>query len=82
MASSRDERDLYRTLRQVGIFTAIPMILVAGPLVGFFLGRLLDAQLHSAPWGLVGAILLGLAASVRETIRMIRQAMRESQNGS
>lgn len=78
MASSRDERDFIRTLRQVGIFTAIPMILVAGPLVGFFLGRVLDAKLHTAPWGLIGAILLGLVASVRETIRMIRDAIRDN----
>lgn len=56
----------------------IPMLLVAGPLVGFFVGRFLDRQYHTAPWGLIGAILLGLAASVRETIRAIRQAIRET----
>lgn len=56
----------------------IPMLLVAGPLVGFFVGRFLDRTLQTAPWGLIGAILLGLAASIRETIRTIRQAIRDA----
>ena len=56
----------------------IPMLLVAGPLVGFFVGRFLDRQFQTAPWGLIGAILLGMAASIRETIRTIRQAIRDA----
>ena len=78
MGSSRDDRDLYRTLRQVGIFTTIPLLLAAGPLVGFVIGRFLDRQFQTAPWGLIGAILLGLAASIRETIRLIRQAIHDT----
>lgn len=78
MPSSRDERGLYRTLRQVGTLTTIPILLAAGPLVGFFVGRFLDRQCQTAPWGLIGAILLGLAASIRETIRLIRQAIHET----
>ena len=78
MASSRDERDLSRTWRQVGIFTSIPLLLAAGPLVGFVIGRFLDRQFQTPPWGLIGAILLGLAAAIRETIRLIRQAIHEN----
>ena len=82
MASSQDERDPYRLIRQVGILTAIPMIMVAGPLVGFFLGRFLDERLHSAPWGLVGGLLLGVVAAARETIRMIRRAIQDTDDRS
>lgn len=80
--SLRDEPDLYRALRQIGTFTTIPMILAAGPLVGFFLGRFLDARLRSAPWGLIGGLVVGFLVSVRETIRMIRRAMREPNDGA
>lgn len=82
MRSSRDERDRPRLLKQVGIFTAIPLLLAAGPLVGFVLGRFLDARAHIAPWGLVGGLFLGFAAAVRETIRLIRQASRETRDDS
>jgi len=58
------------------------MLLVAGPLVGFFVGRLLDARWPFAPGGLVGGLLLGFLVSVRETIRMIRSATRDSEDPS
>ena len=82
VASSRDERDLYRAIRQAGMFMSIPMLLVAGPLVGYFLGRLLDEKVQTAPWGLVGGLMIGLAASVRETIRLIRRAIQDTNDGS
>jgi len=80
--SSRDERDLYRTLRRFGVFTTIPMLLAAGPLVGFAIGRFLDERWRLAPWGLVGGLLLGFLASVRETIRLIRRATQDANDGS
>ena len=77
MASSQDERDLYRLLRQAGVFMSIPMLLAAGPMVGYFLGRFLDEKWSIAPWGLVSGLLIGLLAAVRETIRLIRRAIQD-----
>ncbi len=77
MPSSQNGRNLQRLLRQVGILTVIPLLLVAGPLLGYTLGRFVDAKLESAPWGLIVGILLGFVASVRETASLIRKAQDE-----
>lgn len=56
---------------------SIPMLLAAGPMVGYFLGQFLDEHWHSAPWGLVSGLVIGLLAAVRETIRLIRRAIQD-----
>ena len=59
--------------RQAGLATTIPMMLLAGGLVGFGLGWLIR---HFTGWGrwveLVG-LALGFIAGVRESILIIRR---------
>lgn len=69
--------DLTRLARQVGIFTAIPMILVGGPTLGFVVGQFLDRRFGSDPWGVAVAVLAGLFASGIETVRLIRYVQRK-----
>jgi F0F1-type ATP synthase assembly protein I len=53
---------------------AIPGFLVAGPLLGYFLGKWLGGVLFDAPrpGSLVG-LLLGFAAGVRQTVLLVQR---------
>lgn len=61
-------------LKQAGLLTAIPFVLLAGPVLGYYLGTAIDQRWAYAPWGTAGGIVLGLLASGRVTIQLIRQA--------
>jgi len=54
--------------------TSIPFVLLVGPAIGYYLGSALDSRWKHAPWGLGLGIVLGLVASARVTIQMIRQS--------
>ncbi|MBI4342494.1 MAG: hypothetical protein HY599_03915 [Candidatus Omnitrophica bacterium] len=61
-------------LKQAGLLTAIPFVLLVGPAIGYYLGSILDHRWSYAPWGVAGGIVLGLLASAKVTVDMIRQA--------
>jgi F0F1-type ATP synthase assembly protein I len=66
--------DLSTQLRQAGLLTAIPFVLLVGPAIGYYLGTALDHRWSHAPWGMGLGIALGLLASARVTIQFIQQA--------
>jgi len=47
---------------------------LVGPAIGCYLGIVVDRRWSTQPWGLAIGILVGLAASARVTIDLIRQA--------
>jgi hypothetical protein len=55
-----------RQLRDVGAYTAIPMMLIAGPALGYFLGTLAAGRWGHAPLFEGGGAMLGLAAAARQ----------------
>lgn len=55
-----------RQLRDVGIYTAIPMMLIAGPALGYFLGSLASGRWGHTPAFEAGGAMLGLAAAARQ----------------
>ena len=55
-----------RQLRDVGTYTAIPMMLIAGPALGYFLGTLAAGRWGRSPLFEACGALLGLAASARQ----------------
>jgi hypothetical protein len=61
-------------LQQVGLLTAIPTVLLVGPVLGYWLGAAADRRWPIAPWGMAGGIVLGLFTSARITAQLIRQA--------
>jgi len=61
-------------LQQAGLLSAIPFVLLVGPLLGYYLGSAADRRWSIAPWGMGIGILFGLLASARSTIQLIRQA--------
>ena len=66
-----------RLARQIGLLTAIPFILLAGPVFGYLVGSWLDRKLGTEPILLIVLLLVGLAASGRETYELIQRASRE-----
>ena len=68
-------------IRQAGIFMSIPMVLVGGPTLGFFIGRLIDSRLSTDPWGVLVAVGVGLVAGVFESIKLIRYVQRTLDGG-
>ena len=69
---STDRRSV--RLIQAGLLTAISIVLLVGPALGYLGGAWLDRRWSSDPWGTALGIILGLAASGRSTIQLIRQA--------
>jgi F0F1-type ATP synthase assembly protein I len=68
------EKDRMTGLRQISLLTAIPALLVIGPLIGLWVGRYLDGRLGTEPYMLVLFVALGFVASGRETWKLIKLA--------
>lgn len=69
-----------KLVRQIGLVTTIPMILAAGPLVGYWIGQWIDRWLKSDPWGTVIMALLGLIASVKQVVQVIQRWIKENKD--
>ena len=65
-------------LRDIGLLTMIPMVMVAGLVVGYFFGNWVDQKFQTSPWGKVVLCILGIIAGVRQTIDLIRKSIKES----
>jgi F0F1-type ATP synthase assembly protein I len=61
-------------IQQAGLLTSIPIVLLVGPTIGYYLGTALEARWLHAPWGMIGGLILGGAASVKVLLQMLRQA--------
>ena len=61
------DRDTQRRkqFREIGTYTAIPMMMIVGPALGYGLGYLAEQRWGHAPWFTVGGCIFGLAAAVR-----------------
>jgi F0F1-type ATP synthase assembly protein I len=70
-------KERYDSLRQVGLLTTIPFLLLASPLIGWGLGRLLDKWLHTTflTWVFLA---MGMVAGIREVVRVIRRVSSSS----
>ena len=70
----------YAMLREVGLVTAIPFLLLVSPVVGYFLGRFLDRWFNTSFLWIV-FIVLGFVAGIREVYRIIVRVSKELQSG-
>lgn len=78
MAAKKDE--IYSQIRQVGAIMTIPIILLIGPAVGFWIGSLIDRKFHIYPWFTVIIVGLGFAASGREIVRLLQDIQKDDKN--
>lgn len=62
--SHNDKRG--RQIRDIGVYTAIPTMLVVGPALGWFLGTLVEKKWGHAPWPSALGGVFGLLAAARQ----------------
>ncbi len=69
-----DKKDAYfQQVKQLGALITVPVILLVGPLVGFFFGSWLDRKFGLHPFATTGFVILGFIASGREVVRLLKQ---------
>ena len=78
MAKQDSKRGFYSAARQVGILTLIPAVLAVSPIVGYFIGHLLDRRFGTDPYLTIAFIVLGFVAGGREVARLVRRASEEA----
>mgnify|MGYP003394798093 CR=1 FL=1 len=67
----------YSQVKQIGALTAVPIILVVGPILGYFVGDWIDRKFQFYPWGTISFLILGFVASGREIFRLLKQILKE-----
>lgn len=68
--------------RQIGLAFAIPGMLLAGPIVGYGLGWLVDNYLGAPEWVRPIGLLLGFVAGIRETVLALKKLTAEQEKKS
>lgn len=81
MPDRQSDESRYAGLRTAGMLLAIPTLLIVAPLLGGWLGFLLDRRIKTSPWFLIVGLLLGFAAAGRETILIYRRSQEEEKSG-
>ncbi|MBI3999362.1 MAG: AtpZ/AtpI family protein [Candidatus Omnitrophica bacterium] len=74
----KNNEKLYPLVRNVGIVITIPMVFAVGPIFGFLIGSWIDEKWQLDPWGKIVLSLLGFIASIRQVIRLIKTATKDS----
>lgn len=75
MAEKKDA--FYSQVKLVGALTAVPIVLIVGPLAGYFAGDWLDRKFQFYPWCTIVCLALGFIASGREIFRLLKQVLKE-----
>ncbi len=75
MAEKKDA--IYSQVKQLGVLTAVPIILLVGPLVGYAVGGWIDRRFQVFPWFTVLFLILGFTAAAREIIRLLKQVLKD-----
>ncbi|MDD5044585.1 MAG: AtpZ/AtpI family protein [Candidatus Omnitrophica bacterium] len=66
------KKEFYKRIKIFGLASFIPFTLVSGPIAGYFAGDYLEKTLHLKFQLTLILILLGLVASLFETMKIIR----------
>lgn len=72
-SDSRLGRKYGKVAKDLGTYTLIPSLMIAGPIVGYILGHAVEKKIGGEPWGAVIGMLLGVAAAFREVFRLLRR---------
>ena len=76
--SEGDERkaDLYRWIKIGASLSFLPFVLGAGPIAGYLLGSYLEHRFGLPVYVQIVLVTIGFAASLKETIRIVKIALR------
>lgn len=70
---NRFTRKAGKAAKDIGTYTLIPSLMIAGPIVGYLLGRLVERLVGGEPWGAVGGMLLGVVAAFRQVFLLLKR---------
>ena len=70
---------IYSQVKQLGVLTTVPIILLVGPAIGFFLGSWIDRKTNIYPWFTIIFVGLGFAGSAREVFRLLKEISKEDE---
>ena len=71
-----------KNVKDIGAFTLIPMMMLAGPIVGYGLGWVLEKQWGGAPWTGVICLLLGVIASFRQIFIILAKKSKDDKRNN
>ena len=71
----------YSQVKQLSVLMTVPIILLVGPLVGFFIGSWIDRKTQHYPWFTIIFVFLGFFAAGREMIRLLRLIQKDGSTG-
>jgi F0F1-type ATP synthase assembly protein I len=71
-----DKDKMYKRIKIAGLLSFIPFVLAAAPLGGWFLGEFLQKKFNLSVYVTYICILIGVAAGIREVVRIIRLVIR------
>ena len=66
------KKDLQRLFWMLGLALSLPMVLLSGPFAGYVISQWLIRKWHWTPGTTLAFMLLGLAGSVIQTVRILR----------
>ena len=75
---SRLNRKVAKSAKDIGTYTLIPSLMVAGPVVGFLVGRGLEKYIGGEPWGAIGGLLFGVVAAFRQIFLLLNKANKKN----
>ena len=67
---------MYGWLRTAGLLAVIPIVLATGPLGGYLAADFMVSKFHLPGYTIMIGIVVGFIASLRETIKIIRLAIK------
>jgi F0F1-type ATP synthase assembly protein I len=73
----KSENERYAAIRRAGLLTTIPVLLAASPIIGFYMGRLLDRLLNTEPALSIVFLILGFVAGGVQVAKVVKTANRD-----
>jgi len=70
------KEEVYKGIKVAGLAMFIPSLLIAGPLTGYYTGGFLEDRLHLPGYTTFTLTLVGLAAALLETVRIIKKMIK------
>jgi len=69
-------KEMYKTIKLVGMVSYIPLILAACPLAGFFAGDYLQKKFSLPGYAVIIFVLVSFIAGILETVKTIKKVSR------
>lgn len=75
----RSSEEAGRRARDIGIYTIIPMMMLAGPAIGYLLGLGAERVFGGKPWPSLAGMLWGMLAAFRQIYLILKERGRKPQ---